>query len=195
MADSHFYKERPKPMDTRHGWHTSIMAMAVISMGILVPAMADGTEPGKIPAKQTTQATTPAPDKQATSPEAREWQLLAGNDLETVYIKEPPHGLDPNITGIDAKVVARTKEVFDYAQGIAMADCETRDVFPASGEIYDAQGKELDPMGIPILKALPYIRYFPKEAYDGLLKRLCEWQGTPTKNKTMPSIAPNRVQY
>ena len=162
------------------------MAMAVISMGILVPAMADGTEPGKIPAKQTTQATTPAPDKQATSPEAREWQLLAGNDLETVYIKEPPHGLDPNITG---------KEVFDYAQGIAMADCETRDVFPASGEIYDAQGKELDPMGIPILKALPYIRYFPKEAYDGLLKRLCEWQGTPTKNKTMPSIAPNRVQY
>lgn len=194
MAEPDFCKERPKAMDTHHGWHISLMAVTAISMGILVPAMADGIKPSKIPEKQTTQAATPTPDEQAALPEAREWQLLANNDLEAVYIKEPPHGLDPNITGIDAKVVARTKEVFDYAQGIAMADCETRDVFPVSGEIYDAQGKELDPMEIPILKALPYIRHFPKEAYDGLLKRLCDWQPIPAKSRIMPSIAPNRVQ-
>ncbi len=168
-------------MDMHHGWHTWVMAAAVISSGFGVPALADRAEPDSAPTMQTTQATAPTPDaqEQDVSPGIREWQPLAGNDLETVFIKEPAHGLDPNITGIDVKVVAQAKDVFDYAQGIAMADCETRDVFPVSGEIYDAQGKELDPMEIPILKALPYIRHFPKEAYDGILKRLCDWQPVP----------------
>ena len=78
------------------------------------------------------------------------WEKLAGNHIEEVYIKPTPHGLDPNITGIEVKVVARTKELFDYAEWVAM--------------------------DIPLLKGMVYIREFPQEAYDGLAERLCAWQ-------------------
>jgi len=101
------------------------------------------------------------------------WEKLAGNHVEVVYIKPTPHGLDPNITGIDVRVVAQTKELFDYAEGIAMADCDIREVFPVSGDIYDIHGNTIDPMHIPLLKGLVYIRAFPQEAYDGLAERLC----------------------
>ncbi|MBR7069002.1 MAG: hypothetical protein IKI30_00955 [Oxalobacter sp.] len=113
------------------------------------------------------------------------WEKLAGNHIEEVYIKPTPHGLDPNITGIEVKVVARTKELFDYAEGVAMADCEIRKVFPVSGDIYDVNGNTIDPMHIPLLKGMVYIREFPQEAYDGLAERLCA--GQPALETPLPT--------
>jgi len=120
----------------------------------------------------------PAPQIEALSPPENPdgWEKLAENHIEVVYIKPTPQGIDPNITGIHVKVVAQTKELFDYAEGVAMADCEVREVFPTSGDIYDVDGKTIDPMHIPLLKGMAYIRAFPQEAYNGLLGRLCAGQ-------------------
>ena len=124
--------------------------------------------------------TAPESAQQIEAPSPSEnpdgWEKLAENHIEVVYIKPTPQGIDPNITGIDVKVVAQTKELFDYAEGVAMADCEVREVFPTSGDIYDVDGKTIDPMHIPLLKGMAYIRAFPQEAYNGLLGRLCAGQ-------------------
>ncbi len=110
------------------------------------------------------------------------WEKLASNHIEEVYIKPAPHEIDPNITGIQVKVVARSKELFDYAEGIAMADCDIREVFPVSGDIYDVNGKTIDLMHIPLLKGMVYVKAFPQEAYDSLVERLCARQPI-TKNQ------------
>lgn len=128
----------------------------------------------KIPTTTSEPATQSETSSSSKNPDG--WKKLAGNHIEVVYIKPSPHGIDPNITGIDVRVVAQTKELFDYAEGVAMADCDIGEVFPTSGDIYDVNGKTIDPMHIPLLKGMVYIRAFPQEAYDELLERLCAGQ-------------------
>ncbi len=138
--------------------------------------------PAATPKTDTTITLTPPvsqEDKISTNPAPDGWEKLAENHIEAVYIKPPQHGIDPNITGIEVRVVAQTKELFDYAEGIAMADCDIHEVFPVSGDIYDVHGNTIDPMHIPLLKGMVYIRAFPQEAYDGLANRLCAGEPSP----------------
>lgn len=148
-----------------------VLAIEIITTLSLNPAYATKPEQHT---QRLIQNTTPTSYKHSVDqPDAEGWQKLAGNHIETVYIKDPPHNIDPNILGIEVKVVAETKELFDYAKGIAMADCSIQTVFPASGNIYNINGEIIDPMHIPLMQGIEYVKGFPKEAYDGLLERLC----------------------
>lgn len=188
-------------MDTRAGFRT-LTALLMMALALFFSPAQSGTPETiqDIPTEQTakpslTDATADAPASstdlgtknrtpsatQASDPQIEPsssklpegWEKLAENHIEVVYTKPTPHDIDPNITGIEVRVTAQTKELFDYAEGVAMADCDIREVFPVSGDIYDVNGNMIDPMHIPLLKGMAYIRAFPQEAYDALLERLC----------------------
>ncbi|MGN0918891.1 MAG: hypothetical protein ACI4NO_07080 [Oxalobacter sp.] len=143
----------------------------------LTDTVTDTSASSTVPStKNRTPSATQSSDPQIRSSSSKlpeGWEKLAENHIEVVYTKLTPHDIAPNITGIEVRVTAQTKELFDYAEGVAMADCDIREVFPVSGDIYDVNGNTINPMHIPLLNGLTYIRAFPQEAYDALLERLC----------------------
>lgn len=167
---------------------TALKSLCVWSAALLAlssaPALADGQE--NTPVHETelkVETVTAVPEAQQTGEVSYEgWQKMAENDMEVVYFRPPPKGERANTVGIEVRVVAQQKDLFDYAEGVAMADCSTRTLFPVSGEIYDVKGSTINPFDIPLLKGMEYVRAFPQEAYDGLTDCLCEGEPIPEAN-------------
>ncbi len=161
---------------------SSLTLSATLLILSVSPAQATVHENGQpIETEQTIEKIAPTPAVKPLQPEISSdgWQKLAENHMEAVYFKPPPKSEPANAVGIEVKVVAQEKDLFDYAEGVAMADCSTRTLFPVSGEIYDIKGQTVDPMHIPLMKGMAYVTAFPQDAYDALTDQLCEGEPIP----------------